>query len=89
MDTFAALGQAIGSDFDLMIDDGLHAPDANLHSLNFFLSRIKVGGWAVVEDIADPSEGIWKLVSAILPNHFECHLVRCKGALMFLVNRLE
>jgi hypothetical protein len=31
-------------DFDLMLDDGLHCPDANLQSLKFFLRKIKIGG---------------------------------------------
>ncbi len=43
VDTFTTLGKAMDDNFDLMVDDGLHAPDTNLHSLNFFLSRIKVG----------------------------------------------
>ena len=88
VETFAPLGQAIGCNFDLMIDDGLHAPNANLHSLNFFLPRIKVGGWAVVEDIAPPTETIWKLVATILPTSYKCHLVQARSSLMFLVNRL-
>lgn len=88
-ETFAPLGQAIGCDFDLMIDDGLHAPNANLISLNFFLPRIKVGGWAVIEDIAAPSEAIWKVVASILPSSFQCHLIQARSSLMFLVNRLE
>lgn len=89
VDTFTPLGNSIGVDFDLMIDDGLHAPNANLHSLSFFLPRLKVGGWAVIEDIALPCTEIWKLVSIVVPTQFRCHLVRCKKSLMFLVNRLE
>jgi hypothetical protein len=87
-ETFSPLGDWIGSDFDLMIDDGLHAPDANLHSLTFFLPRIRVGGWAVVEDISPASESIWRLVASILPSRYECHLLVGGGILMFLVKRL-
>jgi hypothetical protein len=72
-----------------MIDDGLHAPNANLNSLDFFLPRIKVGGWAVIEDIALPSVAIWKLVGSILPNRFDCHLLQAAHSLLFIVNRLE
>ncbi len=88
-DTFTELGQSIGDNFDLMIDDGLHAPNANLNSLAFFLPRIKVGGWAVIEDIAYQSETIWKLVGAIIPQNFRCHLVQTSGSMLFLVKRLQ
>jgi hypothetical protein len=89
IETFMPLSQAVGADFDLMIDDGLHAPNANLNSLDFFLPRIKVGGWAVIEDIALPSVAIWKLVGSILPNRFDCHLLQAAHSLLFIVNRLE
>jgi len=87
--TFEAVGAAVGDDFDLMIDDGLHAPNANLHSLAFFLPRIRPGGWAVIEDISPASRAIWELVGRILPGQYECHLIRGRAALMFAVRRRD
>ncbi len=86
--TFAALGEKIGVDFDLMIDDGLHAPNANIHSLTFFLSRLRVGGWAVVEDIAIETVDFWHLVCGLLPDRFEPNLLQTRTALMLAVKRL-
>ena len=33
-----------GGNFDLVIDDGLHSPDANIATLEFGLKILKVGG---------------------------------------------
>ena len=38
---FRTISNKIGDNFDLMIDDGLHSPNANLHSLKFFINRLK------------------------------------------------
>ena len=87
--TFEALGRVLPTGFDLMIDDGLHSPNANLRSLRFFLPRIKVGGWAVVEDIGRQSGLLWDLVSLLLPANYESTVVRDKtGMWLFAVRRL-
>lgn len=38
-------------DFDLIVDDGWHQPQANINSLVVFLKRLKPGGFFVVEDV--------------------------------------
>jgi hypothetical protein len=83
------LGRVLPTGFDLMIDDGLHSPNANLRSLRFFLPRIKVGGWAVVEDIGRQSGLLWDLVALLLPANYESTVVRDKtGMWLFAVRRL-
>src|SRR5262245_27895827 len=47
----AALGEKIVGDLDILIDDGLHAPHANLAVLAFALQKLRRGGWLVIEDI--------------------------------------
>lgn len=42
--SFLLLNDVLPNDFDLMIDDGLHMVSANLNSLSFFKSKIKLGG---------------------------------------------
>jgi hypothetical protein len=88
-ETFLPIGQTVGGDFDLMIDDGLHAPNANLNSLFFFLPRLRSGGYAVIEDIAPESEYLWKLVATILTDRFECELLKTSNELLFVVRRIE
>jgi len=86
--TFAPVGDLIGSEFSLMIDDGLHSPNANLHSLNFFLPRLKVGGFAVIEDINGLTKDMWKIVSALLPVTFKSAFIQTKAASVFVVQRV-
>lgn len=87
--TFADISGQIGSGFDLVIDDGLHSPNANIASLIFGLSIVKPGGWVIVEDIVFPAEDLWKVVAALLPNdRFRTHIVRANAALIFAVQAL-
>ena len=85
--TFDAISDEVGWDFDLMIDDGLHSPHANLRSLRFFLSRIREGGFAVIEDIYERSVPIWLLASQLLGEEFESALISTSEAHMFVVRK--
>jgi len=87
--TFDLLNQQLPNHFDLMIDDGLHAPNANVRALNFFLSHIKVGGWAVIEDIGEPAIPVWELIGSILPAEFESAIYRTEKAILFAVKRVN
>jgi hypothetical protein len=57
--------------FDLFIDDGLHAPNANLASLIVGLKFTKKGGWVVIEDIPERALEFWQLVSNLLPSQYD------------------
>jgi len=87
------LGDSIGQGFDLVIDDGLHAPNANVYSLTMFLSLLKPDGWAVIEDISETTLDQWHIVSAILPAYFKAQIVKCavvhgnSPSYMFLVQK--
>lgn len=84
-DTFFALEGTLGGPFDLMIDDGLHAMNANLHSLSFFLRNLAPGGFAVVEDIHAEALPLWRAAAAILNPRFETHLLAGRRAHVFLL----
>jgi len=86
--SLTALARLIGDHFDLIIDDGLHSPNANLAVLDFGLRKLKVGGWLVVEDIRPEALPIWQLTAAIMPQQFEARLVTAKKAALFAVQRL-
>jgi len=73
-----------GRAFDLIIDDGLHAPNANLTTLAFALERLKPGGYAVIEDIYEPSLPVWALASMVLASRFDVSLYREKRAYVFV-----
>jgi hypothetical protein len=75
--------------YDLIIDDGLHTPAANLKTLAATTQAVRLGGYIVVEDIGNDSTVInyWNVVKKILSNSFECELVDCEAALMFVAKR--
>lgn len=89
-DSFEQMADSLGCrHFDLVIDDGLHALDANLNTLRFALSQLAIGSWVVIEDILERSSPAWLVVARLLdPKRFRCHLVRCKKAFMFVVHRV-
>lgn len=78
---------SIGDEFDLMIDDGLHSPHANLNSLRFFLKKLKIGGFAIIEDINPNAIDLWQVVSQLLPPSFKSELIQSKAAFIFKVKR--
>jgi hypothetical protein len=87
--SFDVLAASIPGDFDLVIDDGLHSPNANIATLTFGLRKLKIGGWMVVEDIAPAALPLWRVVSTMLPDGYESHIVTAKDALLFSVERTK
>ena len=73
--------------FDLVIDDGLHAPNANIATLAFALHILNPNGWFVVEDIKTESLPIWETVSALLPVDSHPALIKARRAYMFVVRK--
>jgi hypothetical protein len=88
LSSFDALASAIPGELDLMIDDGLHAPNANIAALAFGLTRIKVGGWVVIEDIRTEARPVWQAVGTLLPERFESYLFATKAGPAFAVRRI-
>jgi SAM-dependent methyltransferase len=76
-----------GGKFDLIIDDGLHSPSANLNSIIFGLGLLKPGGAIIIEDIPDRALPVWTLVHKILPPTNKSHLVKCNNSYMFVVSK--
>jgi hypothetical protein len=86
--SFDAIADAVGDGLDLIIDDGLHSPNANLATLLFGLERLKIGGWLVIEDITPLALPMWKVIGALIPSQYDCRIVAADGALLFSVRRL-
>jgi hypothetical protein len=85
--TFSSL--PIPNDIDLIIDDGLHSPNANVQVLNYGLPKIRIGGWVVIEDINPAAQPIWEVVAALLPqDKYKPYLLISKStSRVFAVNR--
>lgn len=85
-ETLDELGAALSHrKFDLIIDDGLHCPSANIATLSFALKNLKTGGWVVIEDIHEPSLPIWQAISAILPRQNLSFLLQAKKSFVFAI----
>jgi len=76
---------------DLIIDDGLHSPLGNINILLFGLQKVRVGGWVIIEDIANYSVDVWRLINILLPpERFDSKLVKVSsGHYIFLVLKLS
>jgi hypothetical protein len=70
--------------FDLVIDDGLHAPNANLAVLLFALRRLNQGGFLVIEDIPAAAQPLWHVVAGLMPAGWTSEIVQTKSALVFV-----
>ena len=88
LSSFEDLGRQVGDRLDLIIDDGLHCPNANLAVLLFALKKLKPGGWFVVEDIPDAALPVWQVVAALVPSGYRCGLISAGDANLFSLCRL-
>lgn len=82
-----ALSGQLDRQFDLVIDDGLHSPNANVAALVFGLRHVKPGGYFVVEDIAPSHFSVWQVVSALLPPSYQCTLVAAHAGCMCVIRK--
>ena len=85
----AELAKEIPEELDLIIDDGLHAPDANLATLIFALRKVRPGGWIVIEDILPAALAVWRIVPRLLPAGFQPYLLQAKSSFVFAVRRQD
>lgn len=88
--TLHALGEVTEASFDLIIDDGLHSPNANIAVLIFGIKRLKPNGWIIVEDIKRKSVPVWQIIAALLPVNYQPLLIEDKfGSIVFMIKNLS
>ncbi|MCS7009499.1 MAG: class I SAM-dependent methyltransferase [Chthoniobacterales bacterium] len=85
--TLRNLTSAIPGALDLLIDDGLHAPNANLATLIFGLEKVREGGWIVIEDIAEEALPFWKTVLLLIGGQHACYLISAHGGFVFALKK--
>jgi hypothetical protein len=56
-------------EFDLVVDDGLHTPEANLRTFNSLSGLLRIGGYYVLEDIDEAWQSLWGLLGRAMPNY--------------------
>lgn len=87
--TFQSLKNELPESLDLVIDDGLHSPNANIATLDFGLQIIKKNGWVIVEDISVESLSIWKVIYYLISENFKPFIIQTKSAYVFAAKRLK
>lgn len=75
--------------FDLIVDDGLHAPLANLNTIIASLPILRNGGVLVIEDVPNRALPVWTMAKALTHEYLEfsvyqfnlanCVVIRRKG----------
>ena len=73
---------------DLIIDDGLHSPDANVNVLKFAMTALNKNGWIVIEDINFSALPIWQIVSYLILPDFKVYLIDNNGTLVFAAQKI-
>jgi hypothetical protein len=85
--SFDELGKHLEEKFDLIIDDGLHAPNANIATLSFALERLKSGGRLVIEDINRNTLPVWHVVAALLTPEYKPLILSTPKSSLFVVEK--
>ena len=87
-DSFNAISKHGEVAYDIIIDDGLHSPDANLYTLEFALKALSAEGVAIIEDIHPSANAIWKVTSYLCNRHgYASHLISTRRANAFVVSK--
>lgn len=74
--------------FDLIIDDGLHSPIANVNSLIEALGHLKEHGAFVVEDIPAGSLEVWDIIQSLGVDGYEIRIVEFPHAYCAVIAKL-
>lgn len=88
-ESFSLLDSVVPAGLDLVIDDGLHSPNANIVTLGFGMSKIRTGGWVAIEDIDIEALPFWNIVAALLPASFESVFLLADKGNIFAVNKVS
>jgi hypothetical protein len=64
------LGDRIGGDLDLVVDDGLHTPEANINVMAAFMPLLAPTGLLVIEDISAEFDTLWFRAQKEMPSEY-------------------
>ncbi len=67
------LAKKLGGGFDLIVDDGLHTPEANANVIAAFLPLLNRRGMMVIEDIQPIFDSLWFEAHKYLPESYRVH----------------
>lgn len=74
--------------FDLIIDDGLHTPEANINTLSFAVKLLAPAGHFVIEDIKETDIAFYILMKQSLQKDFKVEIYKTKAAYLCTVKKV-
>lgn len=77
-----------GQTFDLIIDDGLHSPLANLLTVRNLLPILRTGGHMVIEDVNINALPVWDLFFQLTKTKLNVSLIKADKAYILIINRI-
>ena len=85
-DSLAAAVDRISNQVDICVDDGLHAPIANLNTLLALRGQLKHMRFLCIEDISPCAIDVWRLVGSVIQlSGISCAIIQVEsGQLVFL-----
>jgi len=78
-----------GRKFDLIIDDGLHSPIANLNTVKYLLDDLKPNGVLIVEDIHKRSLPVWEIFEVLTFDRLKLQILKTKAAYVAVITKLN
>ncbi len=89
-ESFSVIAKEGEPEYDLIIDDGMHSPDANLFTLEFALNCISEKGFIVIEDIPERTIVIWKIVQFLMQgSQYRTSIVKGKSLYLFVCTKSD
>jgi hypothetical protein len=78
-----------GVRFDLIIDDGLHSPLANLVTISESLDLLNSGGHIMIEDIPARALPIWQIFVANKPPDIQAQIFKFRKAYLLKIKKVR
>ena len=71
--------------FDLIIDDGLHSPTANLNTIKYLVNLVDVNGFLIIEDVAERSLSVWETFVDLSPAEWQVQIIKMRKAFVICI----
>jgi hypothetical protein len=87
LQTFSEISELIEGPLDLIIDDGLHSPEANLNVIRFASGKLRKGGWVILEDINMAALPIFVVLFQLMKINWDCFIIEDQKNLVFAAKK--
>jgi hypothetical protein len=81
------LAQIPIKEFDLVIDDGLHAPFPNLATVKYALPLLANDGILVIEDITEAAIPVWQLLRVVFKTKWELEIIETRDSYVVVISK--